>query len=74
MKVSIDVYTKNVDAALAVFKSALETGAIDMHLRSSEDYNSGALEYLNLMFRAEHTSPVLKELDEGPFVDDSNKL
>ena len=33
MKVSVDVYTKDIEAGLSAFKSALEAGATDVSLR-----------------------------------------
>jgi hypothetical protein len=42
MKVSVDVYTKDVDAALVAFKAAIESGATDVRLNSSEDYDTRA--------------------------------
>ncbi|NDY94120.1 hypothetical protein [Wenzhouxiangella limi] len=74
MKVSVDVYTKDTDAALAAFKLALEHGAEDIRLNSSEDYSTKAFEYLNLMFTADHSSPAISALDDGPFVKDTDDL
>ena len=74
MKVSVDVYTKDVDAALAAFKKAVETGATDAQLRSNEDWETKKFESLNLMFEADHSSEAITALDEGPFVKDSSDL
>ena len=74
MKVSVDVYTKDVDAALAAFKQAIETGASDVNLRSNEDYETKEFENLNLMFEAEHSSDAISALDNGPFAKDQNDL
>jgi len=74
MKVSVDVYTKDVDAALEAFKLAIEEGATDVRLNSSEDYNTKIFEYLNLMFDADHTSSAISHLDDGPFVKDTDDL
>ena len=67
MKVSIDVYTQDVDAGLEAFKKALADGATDVQLRSYEDYDSKAFECLNLMFEADHKSDAVSQLDDGPF-------
>jgi len=74
MKVSVDVYTKDVEASLAAFKQAVESGATDVRLNSSEDWETKEFEYLNLSFEAEHTSEAIATLDDGPFVKDSNDL
>lgn len=74
MKVAVDVYSKDIDAALAAFKLAIETGATDVRLNSSEDYDTKEFEYLNLMFDAEHTSEAIENLDNGPFSKDYDDL
>lgn len=74
MKVSVDVYTKNVDAALEAFKIAIESGATDISLHSSEDYQTKKLEYLSLMFDAEHSSAAISHLDNGHFSKDIGDL
>lgn len=74
MIVSVDVYTKDVDAALAAFKLAIESGATNVRLSSNEDYDTKKFENLNLMFEADHTSAAISKLDEGPFVKDSSDL
>ena len=74
MKVSVDVYTKDIEAGLTAFKNALENGATDAQLRSSEDWDTKEFESLNLMFEADHKSEAITALDEGPFVKDSSDL
>lgn len=74
MIVSVDVYTKDVDSALAAFKLAVESGATNVRLNSNEDYDTKKFENLNLMFDADHTSAAISKLDEGPFVKDSSDL
>ena len=74
MKVSVDVYTKDVDAALKAFKLAIEEGATNVRLNSSEDYHTEEFEYLNLMFDADHSSSAISNLDDGPFVKDTDDL
>ena len=74
MKVSVDVYTKDLDAALAAFKLALESGATDIRLNSSEDYSTKEFEYLNFMFEADHTSVAISALDNGPFSKNTDDL
>ena len=74
MKVRVDVYTKDVDAALAAYKKALDEGATDVTLRSSEDYETKELEYLNIDFEADHTSEAVAQLDNGPFAKDYDEL
>ena len=74
MKVSVDVFNKDIDAALAAFKLALEHGAEDVRMNSSEDYSTKVFEYLNLMFTADHSSPAISTLDDGPFVKDTDDL
>ena len=74
MKVSINVYTKDVNAALEAFKLAIENGATNIKLYSSEDCDENKLEYLNLMFDANHSSSVISHLDNGNFVEDTDDL
>ena len=74
MKVSVDVYTKDVDAAIAAFKLALDSGATDVQLRSNEDWETKKFESLNLMFEADNTSEAITSLDNGPFVRDVSDL
>lgn len=40
MIVSVDVYTKDIDAGLTAFKMALSSGAINVRLSSNEDWDS----------------------------------
>jgi hypothetical protein len=70
MKVSVDVYTKDVEAGLAAFKLALDSGATDAQLRSNEDWETKKFESLNLMFEADHNSDAISNLDDGPFARD----
>lgn len=74
MRVSCDVYTKDVDAALAAYKTAIKQGATDVRLNSSENYDTKEFEYLNLMFDCENTASIFKELDDRPFDKDSDNL
>jgi len=74
MKVTVDVYTKDIDAALAAFKVAIESGATDVRLSSNEDWDTKEFENLNLMFEAEHTSEAFTVLDNGPFAKDVDDL
>ena len=74
MKVSVDVYSVDVEASLAAFKSALEDGATDLRLHSSEDYETQEFVSVNLMFEIDHTAPVLSQLDDGPFSKDEDQL
>ena len=74
MKVRVDVYTKNVDAALSAFKTAIEDGATNVGLDSSENYETNKFEYLNLSFMAEHTSESISELDNGLFSPDRDEM
>ena len=74
MKVSVDVYTKDVDAGLAAFKLALESGATDAQLRSNDDWETKKFENLNLMFEADNTSEAISSLDNGPFKRDASDL
>ena len=67
MKVSVDVYTKDIEAALNAFKQALENGATDIRLNSTEDYETKRFQYLNLMFEIDHGAAILDGLDKGPF-------
>ena len=74
MKVTVDVYTKDVDAGLAAFKLALDSGATDAQLRSNEDWETKKFESLNLMFEADNQSAAITSLDDGPFKRDVSDL
>ena len=74
MIISVDVYTKDLDAGLAAFKKAVESGALDVRLSSHEDWQTKKFEYLNLMFDADHNSEAVASLDEGPFAKDHSDL
>lgn len=74
MIVSIDVYTKDLDAGLEAFKMAIENGATNVNLRSNEDWDTKKFENLNLMFDADHKSAAVAHLDNGPFAKDSDDL
>ena len=74
MKVSVDVYTKDIDAALAAYKRAIEDGATDVCLNSSEDYETKNFEYVNLRFDVDHTAAVIGSLDDGPFSKDYDAI
>ena len=67
MRVSVDVYTKDIDAGMAAFRKAIDEGATDVQLRSNEDWDTKKFECLNLMFEADHKSEALAQLDDGPF-------
>jgi hypothetical protein len=70
MRVSVDVYTTDIDAGMAAFRKALDAGATDVQLRSNEDYDTRKFECLNLMFEADHKSEALAQLDDGAFTRD----
>ncbi len=74
MIVRVDVYTKDVDAALSAFKAAFETGASYISLSSSDDRDARVVRNFNLTFEAEHNSKAISDLDNGPFNIDPEKL
>ena len=74
MKVNAHVYTKDIEAALNAFKQALENGATDISLHSSEDYETKKFQYLSLMFETDHSDAILDDLDKGPFKHDYDAL
>lgn len=71
MNVTVDVYTKDVDAAVEAFKKAIESGATNINLRSIEDYETNEFASLNLMFESDHSSEAITMLDNGSFSRDS---
>lgn len=74
MKVTVDVYTKDVEAAAEAFKHAVRSGATEVHLSSHEDWDTKEFQHLNLTFVADYKSEAISKLDEGPFVKDSDDL
>ena len=70
MRVSVDVYTTDVEAGMTAFKLALESGATDVQLRSNEDWDTKKFESLNLMFEADNKSDAINQLDNGKFTKD----
>jgi hypothetical protein len=75
MKVNVDVYTKDLDAALTAFRTAFEVGAVDVDLRTYEEWDTHEFEYFQFTCDADHTATALFELlDSGPFDKDSDKL
>jgi hypothetical protein len=74
MRVNVDVYTKDIDAALAAFKIALSEGATNINLSSNEDYETKIFEHLNLVFEADHLSDAISNLDKGPFSKEYDNL
>ena len=70
MRVSVDVYTTDVEAGMSAFKLALESGATDVQLRSNEDWDTKKFESLNLMFEADNKSDAINQLDNGKFTKD----
>ena len=74
MKVSVDVYTKDIKAGTEAFQAALAAGATDVRLQSNEDWETKKFEHLNLMFEVDHSNAVMNILDAGPFVKDSSDL
>jgi hypothetical protein len=71
MIVSVDVYSQDIDASLAAFKKALDTGAKDVCLTSNHDWDTKEFMSLNLRFEADHKNEALASLDDGPFQKDS---
>jgi transposase-like protein len=74
MMVSVDVYTKDIDAALEATKVAIKNGAISIRLQSNEDWDTKKFENLNLMFEVDHKSPAIEHLDNGPFAKNADDL
>tara|TARA_Y100000031_G_C7872090_1_gene226796 strand:- start:185 stop:412 length:228 start_codon:yes stop_codon:yes gene_type:complete len=74
MRVSVEVYSKDIVATLEAYKKATEVGAINITLYSSEGGVTKKINYLNLTFQVEHKSEILDFLDDGPFSPDSNNL
>ena len=74
MIVRVDVFTKDIDAALAAYKIAIESGATGVKLHSTEDYDTKKFENVNLMFEADHSSVAISNLDGGTFVEELSDL
>ena len=67
MKVTVEVYSQDVDACFEVFKKALDTGASEIYLGSNHDWDTKEFESLRLTFEADHSNEALASLDDGPF-------
>ena len=74
MKVSINVYTKDIDAALKAYRIAVESDALSVSLITSHDWETKKFEYFELRFEAEHENPAISNLDKGPFKTDYSEL
>ena len=74
MRVNVDVYTQDIDAALEAFRCAIMEGATDVRLNTGEDWETKEFEYCNLMFEIDHTAAILTDLDDGPFVKDRDQF
>ena len=72
MKVSVNVYTQDIDAATSAFRIAVENKALNVTLSTSHDWQTEKFEFFNLCFDASHESPAVSNLDDGPFRTDSN--
>ena len=71
---TVDVYTRDVDAALAAFKAAVEAGATSVRLSSNEAWGTGVFENVNLSFEAAPGSEVASLVKRPPFVRDASDL
>lgn len=74
MQVSVEVYTKDLEAALNAFKVAVEEDANDCVLSAVEDWGSKKIECFTLTFAADHRSKAVSQLDDGPFCKDKDDL
>lgn len=75
MKISIDVYTKDIDAALDAFRVASASGR-ELCLTSNHDYNDGTFENYNFRVEVDHlqATELLEMLDNGQYSADVNDL
>lgn len=71
MKVSVDVYTQDLEAAVSAYAEAIKSGAYDVSLTSNHDWSSKKLECFNLRFEADHSNTAIQGLDSGPFRTDT---
>ena len=74
MKISVDVYTKDIALATEVFTAAVESGATDVRLNSCENWDTKQFQAVNVMFEVDHSSEVLNLLDNGKFAKDQDDL
>ena len=74
MKVSVDVYTKDLDAALEAFKAAFIANASSINLRVNEDWNTKVFENFELTFEADHKSLAIEAVSSDNFKADSDEL
>lgn len=77
MQISVDVYTESLEAAIDVFKMAVDNGAWDARLNAEMDSRTSKtkkLKYINLSFIIDHASPVLMHLDSGKFAPETSQL
>lgn len=71
---TIDVYTKDVDAACAAFKAAVVAGATNVRISSNEAWGTRTFENINLTFDAAPVSSVASLVKRPPFVRDPSEL
>jgi len=69
MKVSVDVYTKDIDSAFSAVRKAVEENISEIQLRGFQNWETKERTF-NIMFDADHTSAVLSHLDDGNFLKD----
>ena len=74
MKVNVNVYTKDLNAALSAYKLAVESGAIDINLCSHENWDTEKFEHFSFSFVADNRSDAISKLDDGPWFRDSDDL
>jgi len=65
MKVSVLVYTKDIDSAFSAVRKAVEENILEIQLRS-EDWEPKERVFI-IVFKADHTSAAISHLDGGNF-------
>jgi hypothetical protein len=74
MQVTVEAFTKDLEAALKAFKVAAKENASDCVLSAVENWSSKDLECFTLAFAADHRSKAVSQLDDGPFFKDKDDL
>lgn len=67
MKVSVCVFSQDIEASVEAFRVAVKNEAKNVCLDCSNHYETGEFEHFSLRFEADHKSEAVAHLDSGAF-------